>query len=248
MNMGNETGLFGKLPAHGDFVHRNLSAGFINHWDEWLQHFIAGTKEQLVDEWLEIYLTSPVWRFIFSPGVIDENIWTGVMIPSVDRVGRYYPFSIVRKLPADINPFEYINLNKNWYEEIESLSLDALDDKIMIDDLADEITKVSIVYDSDYIKTSLTEEADCFQLDMVFEEQAASSVYAALLDSVMTNSYKSYSLWQTSGSEFINPCLCMTRGLPDIKKMAAMLNGHWKNTGWHQAYRLNELDNTRETA
>ena len=247
MQTGIETGLFGKLPAHGDFVQRNLSTGFINIWDEWLQHFIAGTREQLVDDWLEIYLTSPIWRFIFSPGVIDESIWTGVMIPSVDRVGRYYPFSIVRKLPADINPFEYINLYKNWYEEIERLSLDALDDQIVIDKLVDEIAKAGLVYHSDYLKAGFHQEQDGIQLDMEFEEQAASTVYAALLDSVMTKSFQSYSLWQTTGSEFINPCLCMTQGLPDVKKMAAMLNGEWKNSGWTQPYTLNEIDN-RETA
>ena len=123
-----DIGLFGKLPAHGDFIQRNLSAGFINIWDEWLQHFVAGTQEQLGDTWLDIYLTSPLWRFILSHGVIDENIWAGVMIPSVDRVGRYYPFTIVRKLPQNTNPFEFIQMQTAWFKKIETLALDALDE------------------------------------------------------------------------------------------------------------------------
>lgn len=248
MNQTCETGLFGKLPAHGDFVQRNLPAGFINLWDEWLQYFVAGTKESLDENWLDIYLTSPIWRFVFSAGVIDENIWTGIMIPSVDRVGRYYPFSIVRKLPAEINPFDYLNYNKNWYEEMESQSLDALDGQIMIDELVENIEKSESQTLSDYSKGSFNNDKCGFQIDMDFEEQSPSSVYSSMLDSLMTTSFQSYSLWQTTGSDFIQPCLCMTQGLPDIKKMTAMLNGNWSDSGWHQPYLLNEIEISREIA
>ena len=96
----NLTGLFGKLPAHGDFIYRDLPPSFINVWDEWLQGYVGSVKEQLGDAWLDVYLTSPIWRFAFGEGVIDENVWAGIMLPSVDRVGRYFPFSIATKLPA----------------------------------------------------------------------------------------------------------------------------------------------------
>jgi len=86
-----QTGLYGKLPAYGDFIFRNLNSSFITPWDEWLQHFISGTQEQIGEGWLDIYLTSPIWRFVLSPGVIDNKMWAGLMMPSVDRVGRYFP-------------------------------------------------------------------------------------------------------------------------------------------------------------
>ncbi|MCW8987126.1 MAG: type VI secretion system-associated protein TagF, partial [Gammaproteobacteria bacterium] len=168
-------GLFGKLPAHGDFVQRNLSAGFINTWDEWLQHFIRGTQEQLGEGWLDIYLTSPIWRFMFSSGVIDENNWTGIMIPSVDRVGRYYPFSIVKRLSQDINPFEFIQLHSGWYKDIEALALDALDGEIVIDDLVNELDNMNIEHKSDYSRSGYNMDSDSFQFDMEFEEQSTST-------------------------------------------------------------------------
>ncbi|MFK5914338.1 MAG: type VI secretion system-associated protein TagF [Woeseiaceae bacterium] len=234
------TGLHGKLPAHGDFVQRNLSAGFINIWDEWLQHFIAGTKEQLGENWLDIYLTSPLWRFVFSSGVIDENNWAGIMIPSVDRVGRYYPFSIVKKLPQNINPFEYMQLQTRWFSEIETLALDSLDGKILIDDLVKELDDMDETFRSDYLRSGFNLNSDTFQFDMSFSENSAASVYPLLLDSMLMKSFQSYSVWQTTGSELFSPCLFSSQGLPDIQKMPAMINGDWKSYQWQQPFKLSE--------
>jgi len=249
MNMQQKSiGLFGKLPAHGDFVQRNLPAGFINIWDEWLQHFIAGTKEQLGESWLDIYLTSPLWRFVFSAGVVDENNWAGIMIPSVDRVGRYYPFSIVKKLPQNVNPFEFIQQQTAWYKEIEALALDALDGEVLIDDLVLSLDAMTIEYQSDYSRAGFNMESDGFQFDMEFEEQSASSVYPLLVDTVMTKLFQSFSVWQTTGSDCIKPCLFSSQGLPGVQKMPAMLNGHWHGCGWQQPYALNELQTFGEDA
>ena len=65
-------GFFGKVPARGDFVRRTLPAAFVTPWDQWLQAGIAGSKEVLGDAWLEVYLTSPVWRFALSARLAGE--------------------------------------------------------------------------------------------------------------------------------------------------------------------------------
>lgn len=240
--MQDETGLFGKLPAHGDFVQRNLPAGFISNWDEWLQHFIAGTQEQLGESWLDIYLTSPIWRFVFSPGVIDENIWTGIMMPSVDRVGRYFPVSIIRKLPAQTNPFEFLQNHDKWFSASEELALRALDGELQIDELMLRLNEVELDASSGYNRNGMAlDEQNSFQLNMEFEEQSVSSVYPLLLDSIMMQKFKSYSIWKTAGSDYIEPCFFSTQGLPDIQRMPAMLKGDWQNYQWHQPYSLKEF-------
>ena len=239
-------GVFGKLPAHGDFIQRNLSAGFINVWDEWLQHFISGTKEQLAENWLDVYLTSPLWRFVFSSGVIDENVWTGVMIPSVDRVGRYYPFTIVKKLHQTVNPFVVAQNSSDWYAKIESLALEALDGQILIDDLVTELENISMEYHSDYSPSNFNLEGDAYQFDMEFEEQSVSSVYPLLLDSVMRKTFQSYSVWQTTGSDYITPSLLSTQGLPGVQQMPAMLNGEWLACNWQQPYSLDSFVQEQE--
>lgn len=243
MNMQQDNiGIFGKLPAHGDFIQRNLSAGFINIWDEWQQHFIAGTKEQLGDSWLDVYLTSPLWRFVFSDGVIDNDCWTGIMIPSVDRVGRYYPFSMIKKLPKNTNPFEFIQLQSAWYKELELLALGALDGELLIDDLMLSLNNLPLIHQSDYSCTNTQTDTNSYQFDMEFEEQSVSSVYPLLLDVAMTTLFQSYSVWQTTGSDFVLPCLFSTQGLPNGQQMPAMLNGDWKGHHWQQPYILKNVD------
>lgn len=232
-------GLYGKLPLHGDFVHRNLSSAFISCWDEWMQHYIAGSKEQIGDAWLDVYLTSPIWRFVLSPGVIDTAHWAGIFIPSVDQVGRYYPFSIVMTLPDSLNPLEYLSLHTRWYEAVEELSLQALDGEFTVDELLTELNTIDVSFESSYCSTGRVMSSDAIQVNMEFEEQLPSSVYAHLLDSLLKKSLSSYSMWTTQGSEKIAPCLFTVQGLPPVSNIPAMLDGQWEYWGWQQTYELN---------
>ena len=68
-------GFHGKVPSRGDFVQHGLPETFVEKWDGWLQESIAQSKGALGGGWLDLYLTSPIWRFVVSPGVIDEHIW-----------------------------------------------------------------------------------------------------------------------------------------------------------------------------
>ncbi|MCW8988390.1 MAG: hypothetical protein OQK75_12060, partial [Gammaproteobacteria bacterium] len=89
-------------------------------------------------------------------------------------------------------------------------------------------------------------DSDSFQFDMEFEEQSTSTVYPLLLDAVMSMSFQSYSVWQTSGSDCIKPCLFSTQGLPSVQKMPAMLNGDWQGSQWQQPYLMNTMQAYRE--
>lgn len=229
------------MPAHGDFVQRNLPSTFITGWDDWMQHFIAGSQEQLAEDWLDIYLTSPIWRFVFSPGVVDEHAWAGIMMPSVDRVGRYFPFSIATLLPMNSNPLEFLNNQGGWFDSVEEVSLLALDGQITIDELTQEIIDCEVHTGSDYLATGTSSENNALQINMLFEEQLPGSVFPCLLDTVLTQSLNSYSTWTTKGSELIEPCLFNVQGLPSVTSTPAMLDGQWEHWGWHQPYVLKSV-------
>lgn len=92
-------GWYGKLPALGDFAQRRLEQDFITHWDTWLQAVIVDSQRTLGGNWLATYLRAPVWRFMLGPGVVDGRRWSGILLPSVDRVGRYFPLTICTALP-----------------------------------------------------------------------------------------------------------------------------------------------------
>jgi type VI secretion system protein ImpM len=229
-------GLYGKLPSYGDFVHRNLPAKFITTWDEWLQLFIASSKEQMGDSWLDIYLTSPIWRFVLSAGVVDENHWAGIVLPSVDQVGRYYPFSIAIPLSNDINPLEFISSNGRWFAHIEELALQALDGQCSLEELLEKANHQAAMVPMAYRKTGQQLTSANLHINFQFEEELPMNVYAHLLDSLFTSTLNSYSVWSTTGSENIRPCLFSVQGMPSANQLPAMMDGNWAHWGWPQTY------------
>ena len=119
----NAPGWHGKLPALGDFASRRLEPAVVARWDSWLAEGLDGLRQADPAGWLDAYLASPSWRFLLLPGVLDGRCWAGVLMPSVDRVGRYYPFSILQVLappPAQIEPL------LRWLHELDDLAADAL--------------------------------------------------------------------------------------------------------------------------
>jgi len=93
-------GFYGKLPARGDFVRFGLPRDFTDPWDSWLQSVIAGSQAQMGERWLPAFLESPVWRFALPAGLCGSSPVLGLMLPSVDRAGRYFPLSFAALAPV----------------------------------------------------------------------------------------------------------------------------------------------------
>ena len=90
---GVAVGFYGKLPARGDFVRAGLPRDFTDPWDDWLQAAIAGSRSLMGEAWLPAFLEAPVWRFVLPPGMCGTQAVLGLMLPSVDRAGRYFPLT-----------------------------------------------------------------------------------------------------------------------------------------------------------
>jgi type VI secretion system protein ImpM len=234
-----QTGVFGKLPAHGDFIRRDLPVAVVNVWDEWLQHFIAATKEQIGENWLETYLTSPIWRFVFSVGVVNDAAWAGILLSSVDRVGRYFPFTVMTRLPEGGNPLDMLVSNGGWFDSIESVSLQALEGQLTVDELTAEFPAFGLSHNEAYARDSRVNSGAAVQVDLESDDRPATEGLTYLLDSFLADSLSSYGVWSTTGSERVAPCLFATKGLPRISGVAAMLDGQWQQWNWRQPYRLN---------
>ena len=48
------------------------------------------------------YLEAPVWRFALPPGMCGERAVLGLMLPSVDKAGRYFPLTFAALHPRGI--------------------------------------------------------------------------------------------------------------------------------------------------
>lgn len=237
------TGVFGKLPLHGDFVYRNLPSNAMQSWDEWLQRFVAGSQEQLRDDWLNIYLTSPVWRYGLSAGILDENAWLGMFMPSVDKVGRYFPMSVLTQVPPSVSLFEFMTLQKDWFASIEELLFQALDEELDVDELMTKVEQIDLNYSANYFKRDAQGQSSAV-INLEFEEQSPAVVFPHMLDSFLSGSLASYSLWTTPGSELVEPCMTVLQGLPKIGNVAAMLDGQWNHWEWPKPYELSPLEST----
>src|SRR5262245_9131785 len=123
MAAAGSTGFHGKVPARGDFVTRNLPHSFVAPWDDWLQAGLAASREHLGEGWLPVYLESPVWRFVLDAGVCGPESWAGVLMPSVDRVGRYFPLTIAEPLPAGAHPLVTAVTAAPWFDRAEGLAI-----------------------------------------------------------------------------------------------------------------------------
>ena len=77
-------GFFGKIPSHGDFVRRAFSTELRRRWDAWLQAGLTQSRETLGDDWLDSYLSSPMWRFCLSAGLCGESQPRGPLLSSDD--------------------------------------------------------------------------------------------------------------------------------------------------------------------
>lgn len=77
--------LFGKLPAHGDFVSRGIVPDVRDQWDVNLSTSIAAARGEAFDAH---YGTAPPWRFIRP----EVNRWlAGAIALSMDSAGRRFP-------------------------------------------------------------------------------------------------------------------------------------------------------------
>lgn len=202
------TGYFGKVSTLGDFVSRGLPDGLVAAWDGWLQQCIHASQQQLGDQWLDHYLTSPVWRFAISPGVLGPEGLGGVMMPSVDRVGRYFPLMIAAVGAPPL--LDWFHKHGAWYDAVEDLARASLDPAFRLAQF-DGAPEPRLVYESQVPPESGTWR---FALNKDVGER------------VISASLQGYSLWWTEGSPQVEPSMLMYAGLPKALGFAVMLDGN----------------------
>lgn len=134
MDAGNAPGWFGKLPVLGDFASRRLPPAFVAAWDAWLQRGMVCSQEQLGDAWLDTFLTAPVWGFVLGAHTLDNRPWAGVLLPSVDRVGRYFPLTVCAPMGAFAFTDDALRMLERWVLELEACARRGLDPDGRLDD------------------------------------------------------------------------------------------------------------------
>lgn len=221
-------GFFGKVTSHGDFVSRRLPGAFVQPWDAWLQSALLASRRELAAGWLATYLNSPLWRFLLAPGVCGAQAWAGVLMPSVDRVGRHFPLTVAAPLGAV--PFlDWVAQSAAWYEDLEDLALSSLQPAFALEAFDAQLLAVALpasvagAEDRAPAPGWVTPMADLGQLPSLLPALGARLANAGLAGQ---------SLWWTDGSLHVTPGLLQCAGLPSPAGFAALLEGRWAAHGW----------------
>ena len=137
-------GWYGKIPSLGDFANRRLSVEFVKAWDAWLQDVIPASRETLAEAWFDAYLTMPIWRFVLLPGLVTQSAWAGVLMPSVDRVGRHFPLTLAVELPTYAAAAHAAFEGAAWFAGLEDAALGVLDPTRGADELDETLAQSAL--------------------------------------------------------------------------------------------------------
>ena len=195
-------GFYGKLPQNGDFITRNLGQAFIQPWDAWLQQALFTSQQQLGINWLQRYLTSPIWRFVLSAGVCGDSAWAGILMPSVDKVGRYFPLTIAVPLDNIQDLADIFLFNHQWFMQLETVALIGLEGKVSIA----EFEKSLLTIPSFSLATSQNSESFLG------------------LKAYLANCQAGYSLWTTADSQAADIKLIAYQSLPPVTLFSDFLD------------------------
>lgn len=186
-------GIYGKLPALGDFVSLRLARSFTEPFDRFLQDGIGVSRDQLGAAWLDAYLVGPVWRFLIGPGACGPAAVAGVLMPSVDRVGRYFPLALAGTLEDCANPPDVLAASA-WYDALEQAALDTLAEAATLDALEQRLAACGPPQSAVPLRTSLAARALGPGWIAVAGASTAQLPWAALCGLALT-ALPSYSLW-----------------------------------------------------
>jgi type VI secretion system protein ImpM len=231
-------GFYGKLPSHGDFLSRRLPRQFIEPWDHWLQRSLAASREQLGRDWLETYLISPIWQFALAPGACGNDAWAGVMMPSVDRVGRYFPLTVAAKV-NDCPLTQLFDPSCGWFEVLSKLALSSLDYDFDLQAFDEQLERM-LLSDFLQVQPSQTGQTDKhistsrlafqFQLDSNLDTPQA---FAELGEKLSNRFLANCCYWRSTAMEDSKATsLLLCEGLPPTDAYVGFLNGTWSQRGW----------------
>lgn len=216
-------GWYGKLPFLGDFASRRLPPSFVRTWDDWLQSVIYGGRSLLGENWLPTYLNGPIWHFCLAPGVCGNNAWFGLLMSSVDRANRHFPFTIAHGVPRESLHDLALGAIAQWLAALEGEAVAMLDLEGSVQAVEERLAAFAQPAGLDDTRPRAAET-----LASYFEQPCSlpASEVPTLLAAVAQESAHGgavISLWWTGADESGNALAWACRGLPSAEGYCAML-------------------------
>lgn len=212
-------GAFGKMPSVGDFFRLGVAPAFVQVWDEWIQRSMLAASQALGEAWDQHYMSTPIWRFCLSPGLAGPQKMLGVLMPSVDRVGRRFPLTLVAGLSNEGSAILAHFRAAEVFCQLEDLALASLEDDMTRDRLAEGLDKLT---PPQQLPTAPVRGHG--QTMVLTRGEVADSVIPDLAAGLMSQRYRTPSVWSTEIGGV--PRMMVCEGLPDGANMQGLFNLH----------------------
>ncbi|MGY4828945.1 type VI secretion system-associated protein TagF [Sphaerotilaceae bacterium SBD11-9] len=221
-------GWYGKMAMLGDFASRRLPQEFVDVCDAWLARGVEMSRAQLAERWLDVYLTGPIWRFAWAPGVVDAQWWFGVMMPSVDKVGRYFPLVIVRSAQAVPGSSDGLNALQSWFAHLSAAALGTLQPGATLEDFESALARAPATSEPSAPMASPTASLLPGRVRHTVPGTASLLAWAqGLLAEDVLLRFAGRSLWWPDHAESPDDSLSIAQGLPPPNYFSELLAGRW---------------------
>lgn len=148
---------FGKLPCVGDFCSHNMPTTVCEALDNWLSEAMQSGQESHGDAWTRAYFQTPMHGFVLGKQALpalEANLAVGVIMPSVDKAGRAFPFVLIEQLFAqnaagepstELGQHIEPHTLTEWFSHAYRVCAAAMNDEWALDKLADELQHLPAV-------------------------------------------------------------------------------------------------------
>ena len=207
----------------GDFAHRRLPPPFVTVCDAWLSQGMTASREALGAGWQESYLTAPLWCFAWSPRIVDEQWWFGVLMPSVDAVGRYFPLVIAVSAPQAPSDAQALAQWAQWYESVGHCAMQTLQDGATLEAFEQALAAKTT-------PTEATANAPADAGDAEWQLHTANAAWpqdapTIILRSLAARLEAHSILWPQQSSIEHAPPVTVMQGLPAAERFVGLLHG-----------------------
>ena len=218
-------GWYGKLATLGDFAHRRLPPELIQIADAWLSRAMSASRSHFGERWLDVYLTAPVMRFAWAPGVAGTRWWFGLLMPSCDNVGRYFPLLIAQaraRPPLDRIAFDHLEA---WFDHLAAAATHTLAERASLE-LFEQALFDAPPWPTPGAPAALARrgapDAESYQLAA---HVGVNHWLHSLATEALQARFAGCSIWWRRGDRAHDTTASVVRGLPEPEAFAQMLSG-----------------------
>lgn len=220
-------GWYGKLPMLGDFASRRLPAPFVAACDAWLSKGIETSRQQLGEQWLQHYLTAPLWHFAWAPGVVDALWCFGVLMPSVDCVGRYFPLLVALRRPGAPGDAASLAALDAAYGRMGEAALANLRPHASLEGFERDLAQARCAPWPPAAALPAAQALPGRRRHVAPAARPLDQWVSALQADALARRLEDHSVWWPAADSAGIAGLTICRGLPPPPQLAQLLQGHW---------------------